>query len=165
MIGFLLRRAASSIPVLVLTSIVVFSLIHLAPGDPVDVIVGEDRPGPEVIAAIRHDMAGPDQQHQHDRGQDEQHPEPAPGIELSVGQPVGNDDCDGHDGPFLLIRCVDECRTSVRTLPRTLVRRQPLVEHLFDERMFDSPPERAYDQARARAAICKFALALFHRLD
>jgi len=56
MIGFVLRRLTSFIPVLVLTSIVVFLLIHLAPGDPVDVIVGEDRPGPEVIAAIRHEM-------------------------------------------------------------------------------------------------------------
>ncbi len=56
MLGLILRRVVSFVPVLVLTSIVVFSLIHLAPGDPVDVIVGEDRPGPEVIAAIRHDM-------------------------------------------------------------------------------------------------------------
>src|ERR1041384_694204 len=56
MLSLILRRVISFIPVLVLTSIVVFSLIHLAPGDPVDVIVGEDRPGPEVIAAIRHDM-------------------------------------------------------------------------------------------------------------
>src|SRR3954470_9891054 len=35
-------------------------------------------------------------------------------------------------------------RTSVRSLPRTLVRRQPELEHLFGERMFDSSPERAY---------------------
>jgi len=56
MIGLALRRLTAMIPVLVLTSVVVFSLIHLAPGDPVDVIVGQDRPGPEVIAAIRHDM-------------------------------------------------------------------------------------------------------------
>ncbi len=53
MSGYLLRRLVSFIPVLVFISILVFSLLHLAPGDPVDMIVGEDRPGPEVIAAIR----------------------------------------------------------------------------------------------------------------
>jgi len=51
--SYLLRRLASFIPVLVFISILVFSLLHLAPGDPVDMIVGEDRPGPDVIAAIR----------------------------------------------------------------------------------------------------------------
>lgn len=51
--GYLLRRLASFVPVLVLTSVLVFMLLHLAPGDPVDMIVGEDRPGPDVIAAIR----------------------------------------------------------------------------------------------------------------
>ncbi|MDE3111709.1 MAG: ABC transporter permease [Chloroflexota bacterium] len=53
MLTYLLRRLALFIPVLVLISILVFSLLHLAPGDPVNMIVGEDRPGPEVIAAIR----------------------------------------------------------------------------------------------------------------
>lgn len=53
MSGYLIRRLASFVPVLVLTSVLVFMLLHLAPGDPVDMIVGEDRPGPEVIAAIR----------------------------------------------------------------------------------------------------------------
>lgn len=53
MSGYLIRRLASFVPVLVLTSILVFMLLHLAPGDPVDMIVGEDRPGPDVIAAIR----------------------------------------------------------------------------------------------------------------
>lgn len=53
MSGYLLRRLASFVPVLILTSVLVFMLLHLAPGDPVDMIVGEDRPGPDVIAAIR----------------------------------------------------------------------------------------------------------------
>lgn len=53
MSGYLIRRLASFVPVLVLTSVLVFMLLHLAPGDPVDMIVGEDRPGPEVIVAIR----------------------------------------------------------------------------------------------------------------
>lgn len=53
MSSYLLRRLASFIPVLIFISILVFSLLHLAPGDPVDMIVGEDRPGPDVIAAIR----------------------------------------------------------------------------------------------------------------
>lgn len=51
--GYLLRRVASFVPVLFFISILVFLMLHLAPGDPVDMIVGDDRPGPEVIAAIR----------------------------------------------------------------------------------------------------------------
>lgn len=53
MSSYLLRRLASSIAVLVFISILVFLMLHLAPGDPVNTIVGEDRPGPDVIAAIR----------------------------------------------------------------------------------------------------------------
>ena len=51
--GYLLRRVAAFVPVLFLISILVFLMLHLAPGDPVDMIVGDDRPGPDVIAAIR----------------------------------------------------------------------------------------------------------------
>ena len=41
MIGLVLRRVTSFIPVLVLTSMVVFSLIHLTPGDPVDTMMAD----------------------------------------------------------------------------------------------------------------------------
>ncbi len=51
--SYLLRRLVSFIPVLFFISVLVFLLLHLAPGDPVDMIVGDDRPGPDVIAEIR----------------------------------------------------------------------------------------------------------------
>lgn len=51
--NYLLRRLVSFIPVLFFISVLVFLLLHLAPGDPVDMIVGDDRPGPDVIAEIR----------------------------------------------------------------------------------------------------------------
>ncbi len=56
MTGFLIRRLLSFVPVLFLTTVIVFSLVHLAPGDPVSVLIGEDRADPAVIANIRHQM-------------------------------------------------------------------------------------------------------------
>ena len=41
MTRFLIRRLALTIPVLVGVATLVFSLIHLVPGDPVDVMLGE----------------------------------------------------------------------------------------------------------------------------
>jgi repressor LexA len=45
-------------------------------------------------------MTGADEQHQRDRRQDEQHHQPAPGVDLDrtagVRQAARNDDCDGH---------------------------------------------------------------------
>jgi peptide/nickel transport system permease protein len=40
---YLLRRLVQLIPVLLLASLVVFSIIHLIPGDPVEVMLGEER--------------------------------------------------------------------------------------------------------------------------
>lgn len=61
MIRFVGRRLIAAVPVLVLASTVVFSMLHLVPGDPVDAMVRStsleqagDRP--EVIAQIRHDL-------------------------------------------------------------------------------------------------------------
>ena len=50
-----LRRLALSIPILVLVSIMVFSLIHLIPGDPVTVMLGQEAT-PEVKQALRHEL-------------------------------------------------------------------------------------------------------------
>ncbi|MDP9311059.1 MAG: ABC transporter permease [Chloroflexota bacterium] len=53
--AFILRRLVLSIPILLLVSIMVFSLIHLIPGDPVTVILGTEAT-PEVEAALRREL-------------------------------------------------------------------------------------------------------------
>lgn len=50
-----LRRLALSIPILLFVSIMVFSLIHLIPGDPVTVMLGQEAT-PEVKQALRHEL-------------------------------------------------------------------------------------------------------------
>jgi peptide/nickel transport system permease protein len=50
-----LRRVALSVPILLLVSIMVFSLIHLIPGDPVTVMLGQEAT-PEVKQALRHEL-------------------------------------------------------------------------------------------------------------
>jgi peptide/nickel transport system permease protein len=50
-----LRRIALSIPILLLVSIMVFALIHLIPGDPVTVMLGQEAT-PEVKQALRHEL-------------------------------------------------------------------------------------------------------------
>jgi peptide/nickel transport system permease protein len=53
---YILRRLVLTVPVLVLVSIGIFSLIHLTPGDPLTVILGEERADPQVIAVLRERM-------------------------------------------------------------------------------------------------------------
>lgn len=55
MLRFIAKRLLQTFPVLLVVSVTVFSLIHLIPGDPVQVMVGESQ-DPEVVAAIRHDL-------------------------------------------------------------------------------------------------------------
>jgi peptide/nickel transport system permease protein len=52
---FILRRLAQAIPVIFLSTIGVFLLLHLLPGDPALVLAGPDAP-PSAIEAIRQDM-------------------------------------------------------------------------------------------------------------
>lgn len=56
MTRFVLRRLALAIPVLVLVSLGVFSLLYLTPGDPVTAILGPDQGDPEVVASLRRQM-------------------------------------------------------------------------------------------------------------
>src|SRR4026207_563813 len=51
MLGYLLRRLAGTIPVLVLISLLVFLLIHAAPGDPTLMLLGEETNAAEVAKA------------------------------------------------------------------------------------------------------------------
>jgi peptide/nickel transport system permease protein len=52
---YLIRRVAALIPVLLGISVLVFFLVHLIPGDPVQVMLGE-RATPEIIEQVRKDM-------------------------------------------------------------------------------------------------------------
>jgi peptide/nickel transport system permease protein len=52
---FILQRLASMVPVVLLVSVVVFSLILLLPGDPAVAMLG-DRADPALVAALRRDL-------------------------------------------------------------------------------------------------------------
>lgn len=55
MFRFVMRRLVLSIPILILVSVMVFGLIHLIPGDPARVILGQEAT-PEAMTAMRHDL-------------------------------------------------------------------------------------------------------------
>jgi len=52
---YILNRLISMIPVLVLVSVVVFTIVHLTPGDPALVMLGEEV-NPQTLAAMRHEL-------------------------------------------------------------------------------------------------------------
>lgn len=56
MARFFLRRALATVPVLLLLSIGVFSMLHLAPGDPVTTLLSEDLASPQVARSLRHQL-------------------------------------------------------------------------------------------------------------
>jgi peptide/nickel transport system permease protein len=55
MFRFVVRRLVLSIPILLLVSIMVFGLIHLIPGDPARVILGQEAT-PEALAGLRREL-------------------------------------------------------------------------------------------------------------
>jgi peptide/nickel transport system permease protein len=55
MLRFIVRRLVLSIPILLLVSMMVFGLIHLIPGDPARVILGQEAT-PEAIAGLRREL-------------------------------------------------------------------------------------------------------------
>ncbi|HLQ72965.1 MAG TPA: ABC transporter permease, partial [Bacillota bacterium] len=42
MINYIVKRILSLIPVLFVVSVVIFSIIHMTPGDPASIILGQD---------------------------------------------------------------------------------------------------------------------------
>jgi peptide/nickel transport system permease protein len=52
---FILHRALATVPVLFLLSLIVFSLIHLIPGDPVQIMLGEEN-DPHALQALRREL-------------------------------------------------------------------------------------------------------------
>jgi peptide/nickel transport system permease protein len=55
MIGVILRRLGSALPILLIVSLITFGMIHLIPGDPAAAMAGLSAT-PEQIASIRHDL-------------------------------------------------------------------------------------------------------------
>src|SRR5947207_10065656 len=55
MTTYVLRRLVLMVPVAFLVTVGVFMLIHLSPGDPALIIVGEDR-SPQTIAQIHQEL-------------------------------------------------------------------------------------------------------------
>jgi peptide/nickel transport system permease protein len=53
MTRYLLRRLVLIVPVLLMVTIGIFSLIHLTPGDPLTAILGEERADAQVMAVLR----------------------------------------------------------------------------------------------------------------
>jgi peptide/nickel transport system permease protein len=53
---YILKRLIQLLPVLFLVSVIVFSLVHLIPGDVVDVLMGEGHDDPLVEAALRKEL-------------------------------------------------------------------------------------------------------------
>lgn len=55
MISYIIKRVLSLIPVLLVVSIVIFGIIHITPGDPASVILGEEA-SPEQIQELREQL-------------------------------------------------------------------------------------------------------------
>lgn len=56
MIQYVARRILAMIPTVILISILTFSMLHLTPGDPAEIFLGENRSTPELLERIRHEM-------------------------------------------------------------------------------------------------------------
>lgn len=56
MFQFILRRIVAAVPTVILISILAFGMLHLVPGDPAEIFLGENRSTPELLAQVRQDM-------------------------------------------------------------------------------------------------------------
>lgn len=55
MTRYIARRLLATVPVVVLVTIIVFLLLHVTPGDPVVIMLG-DQAAPDAVAALRHNL-------------------------------------------------------------------------------------------------------------
>ncbi len=55
MIPYIIRRAVATVPVALLVTVMVFLLLHITPGDPVVIMLGEEA-SPDAVAALRHSL-------------------------------------------------------------------------------------------------------------
>lgn len=53
----LVTRLIAIIPVILLVEVTIFAMLHLAPGDPVSVLIGDQAVDPAVVANLRHQLA------------------------------------------------------------------------------------------------------------
>lgn len=56
MLRFIGGRLIAAIPTVVLVTVLVFLILHLIPGDPAEIFLGENRSTPELLAKVRADM-------------------------------------------------------------------------------------------------------------
>ena len=56
MLRFIARRAAQSVPLLLVVSLLVFALIHAAPGGPLALYLDNPNVRPQDIERLRHSM-------------------------------------------------------------------------------------------------------------
>lgn len=56
MFQYIARRILAAVPTIFLISLLVFSMLHLVPGDPAEIFLGENRSTPELLAQVRADM-------------------------------------------------------------------------------------------------------------
>lgn len=56
MFQYIVRRFLTAIPTVLLITLLAFSMLHLTPGDPAEIFLGENRSTPELLARIRQDM-------------------------------------------------------------------------------------------------------------
>lgn len=56
MVKYLIGRLLQAIPTVVLVTIAVFLMLHLTPGDPAEVFLGDKRSTPELLENVREDM-------------------------------------------------------------------------------------------------------------
>lgn len=56
MVRYLSNRLLVSIPTVLLVTLLVFLMLHLTPGDPAEIFLGENRSTPELLAQVRQEM-------------------------------------------------------------------------------------------------------------
>ena len=56
MFQYIVQRILASVPTIFLITLMVFSMLHLVPGDPAAIFLGENRSTPELLAQVRADM-------------------------------------------------------------------------------------------------------------
>src|SRR5450432_406263 len=56
MARYTVRRLLQAIPTILLVTVIVFLLLHLIPGDPAEIFLGDKHSTPELLARIRESM-------------------------------------------------------------------------------------------------------------
>ncbi|MCC7448655.1 MAG: ABC transporter permease [Anaerolineae bacterium] len=56
MLRYIVRRLIQAIPTVLLVTVLIFLMLHLIPGDPAEIFLGEARSTPELLAKVREDM-------------------------------------------------------------------------------------------------------------